>query len=243
MSIPFGEQVPTPSSTTVNNGTVEQKLDRYAIRELCEGWPCHRDAWNWKHFRSIFTDDAQIFTTWSAGKSINGFIKVSKEGFAKGERIMHQCLGSSAEVNAKANRGLGIVKTIITQRFESDAEGGGKCEVDVECQNRFVFFVEKQENGDWKAAYYKVFYEKDKVIPVDPRKIPKIDDAKLATFPYGYRYLGYYQSLLGHAVKMDLPLAAGDEHDKMYEAMRAWTDDEEGREKMDELLGVDRSSE
>ncbi|GAA6019030.1 hypothetical protein JCM10207_006293 [Rhodosporidiobolus poonsookiae] len=240
MPIPFGQQVPTPTSTTLFNGTVEQKLDRLALRELAEGWPTHRDAWNWKHFRSIFTDDAQLFTTWSAGKSIDEFIEVSKKGFANGDRIMHQCLGCSVEINQPGKRGLALLKTQIYQRFESDAAGGGKCEVDVECQNRFVFFFEKQGNGEWKAAYYKVFYEKDRVVPLDPRRVPKIDDEKLAKFPYGYRYLGYYQSLLGHTVKMDLPLADGEEHDRMYDAMRAWTDDEADRKTMDGLLGVER---
>ncbi|GAA6033657.1 hypothetical protein JCM8097_004369 [Rhodosporidiobolus ruineniae] len=246
MPVPFGQQVPTPKTTTVLNGTLEQKIDRFTIAELIQGWPCHRDAWNWKHFRDMFTNDAQLFTTWSAGKSIDGFIEVSQKGFANGDRIMHKCLGTTVEVNATGQRGIGIVKTEITQRFESEAEGGGTCEVDVECQNRFVFFVEKQANGDWKTAYYKVFYEKDKVIPVDPRRIPKsavrwqINDDKLQTFPYGYRYLGYYQSLRGHAVKLDLPLADGEEHDRMYQAMCAWTDDEADRKTMDGLLGVER---
>jgi hypothetical protein len=101
------------------------------------------------------------------------------------------------------------------------------------------------------------------VIPVDPRKIPKvrlpfsplssslarrsqlplpqIDDAKLVTFPYGYRHLGYCQSLLWHNVKMDLPTAEGEEHDRLYDAMRTWTDDEAGRTRMYELLGVQRA--
>lgn len=36
------------------NGTVEQKLDRLAIREICEGWPTHRDAQEWPRVRHIY---------------------------------------------------------------------------------------------------------------------------------------------------------------------------------------------
>ncbi|SGY89939.1 BQ5605_C039g11779 [Microbotryum silenes-dioicae] len=35
---------------------------------------------------------------------------------------------------------------------------------------------------------------KDRALPVDPRKIPRFDDAKLASLPEGYRYLAYRQS-------------------------------------------------
>ena len=63
------------------NGTTEQKLDRLAIREICEGWPCHRDAQEWSRYRACFAPNAYVFTTWSAGKTIDEFIEVSKKGF------------------------------------------------------------------------------------------------------------------------------------------------------------------
>lgn len=45
-----------------------------------------------------------------------------------------------------------LVVKLITQRFDLPAEhGDGTVEVDVECQNRFTFLVEKV-NGEWKAA-------------------------------------------------------------------------------------------
>ena len=31
-------------------------------------------------------------------------------------------------------------------------------------------------------------YEKDWLKPVNPNKIPRLDEAKLATYPVGYRY-------------------------------------------------------
>ncbi|BGO88417.1 hypothetical protein NBRC10512_006982 [Rhodotorula toruloides] len=241
MSTPFGAQVPSPTTTKLFNGPDRDKLDRLAIREICEGWPCHRDARNWRAYRSMFTDDAQVFTTWSAGKSIDDFISASIAGFNRGERIMHAAMGCSVELGADSKRAVGILKTCIDQRFELEGEKGGKVEVDAQCLNRFCFFCEKNEKGEWKVAYYKVIYEKDRLIPVDPRKLPKIDDALLSRFPYGYRYLGYCQSLLGHDVMLDLPIASGPEHEKLYEAMRAWTEQGADRKRMDELLRVKRA--
>lgn len=75
----------------------------------------------------------------------------------------------------------------ITQRFIMDSTTEGeKCEVDIEADCRLCFFMEKH-NGEWKNHFFKGFYEKDKAIPVDPRKVPKFDEAKLQSFPAGYR--------------------------------------------------------
>lgn len=68
---------------------------------------------------------------------------------------------------------------------------GEKCEVDIEADCRLCFFMEKNANGEWKNHFFKGFYEKDKAIPVDPRKVPKFDDTKLQSFPAGYRKLSF----------------------------------------------------
>lgn len=76
----------------------------------------------------------------------------------------------------------------ITQRFVMPSTVQGEtCEVDIEADCRLCFFVEKNSQGEWKNHFFKGFYEKDKAIPVDPRKIPQFDEEKLATFPDGYR--------------------------------------------------------
>lgn len=51
----------------------------------------------------------------------------------------------------------------------------------------------------------KLFYEKDKVIPVDGHSVPDFDDSELNKYPEGYRYLGAAQSTLGHHILMICP--------------------------------------
>lgn len=116
-------------------------------------------------------------------------------------------------------------------------EDGSDCQVDIEADCRLCFFLQKY-NGEWKNHFFKGFYEKDKAIPVDPRKVPVFDDAKLASFPEGYRmqnnsitdrfadvltagYLAYGQSA-AYKIKMDLPQNHGDEHDHFYESFVSW---------------------
>ena len=42
-----GEQADLPTNSVSLNGTDEQAIERFKIRELCEGFPCHRDACEW----------------------------------------------------------------------------------------------------------------------------------------------------------------------------------------------------
>ncbi len=68
-------------------------------------------------------------------------------------------------------------------------------------------FFGKDTLGKWGALYVRHFNGKDKLIAVDPRHIPKINDEKLNVFPVGYRYLAYCQEacMPGIKVKRDMP--------------------------------------
>ena len=69
-----------PANASRNNatGTDADVIERMKVREICEGWPCHRDAAEWRNYRSMFHDDAYIATSWKQGP-IDSFIKASVE--------------------------------------------------------------------------------------------------------------------------------------------------------------------
>ncbi|GAA5831580.1 hypothetical protein JCM11251_000757 [Rhodosporidiobolus azoricus] len=230
MPLTPGAAPPLPSNSTSLNGTADEALERWKIRELMEGFPAHRDACEWPKMRALFAEEAYVFTTWSGGVPIDEFIKISEAGFAKGVKIAHRVNGGTVDLATTGplayKRGLGKLKATITQRFIMPLQGGKEgetCEVDVDADCRLCFFVEKKEDGSWKNHFFKGFYEKDRLIPVDPRKLPQLDDTKLATYPEGYRYLGYAQNqAAGYAIKMDLPQSRGEEHDHFYQTFIDW---------------------
>lgn len=84
-------------------------------------------------------------------------------------------------------------------------------------------FFEKID-GIWGATYVRHFYDKDKLIPVDPRRLPELDDAKLESLPPGYQYLAYCQEacMQGCTVKKDMPGIRGKEHDKLLMQVKEW---------------------
>jgi len=102
---------------------------------------------------------------------------------------MHRCHGVTTDITPDADRAVTKMKATITQRFVIDG-----CEVDAEADCRFCFFFEKVD-GRWGARFVRHWYEKDKLIPVNPAKVPVVDEAKLETYPQGYKCLAYCQEL------------------------------------------------
>lgn len=159
---------------------------------------------------------------WSGGLTIEDFIKVSIEGRANGDFIMHRENGTLANVNLAKERGIGKMKATITQRFNNIQ--GIPC--DVECDCRFIFFA-KIENGEWKAQYVKLFYEKDKIISVDGHHCPTFSKEELDKYTEGYKYLSAAQASLGHPILNELPNADNKGFHDMYKAMADWLDGKE----------------
>jgi hypothetical protein len=198
---------------------------------------------------SIFHPEAYIYTTWTGRCHHLDFITASKAGMDNGAFIMHRCHGASTDINPEATRAVTKMKATITQRFTIQG-----CEVDAESDCRFCFFWEKTQLGEWRARYVRLasfstafmcatirltenefarhWYEKDKLIPVNPANVPTLDEEKLASFPSGYRYLAYCQeATMGVKVLLDMPghrrnagTINGEKHDELYMQCKSWVE-------------------
>jgi hypothetical protein len=188
-------------------------LDRLAIRDLIDNWAVWRDAGDWDRFATVWHDDGVMMATWFQGPAAD-FIRVTKEGWAKGVSILHFLGGTS--IDLAGSRAIVQTKMTISQRGDVH---GVLC--DVVCTGRFYDFVEKRD-GRWGVVLRQPIYEKDRVDPVDPAAKLQIDPKKLAEFPKGYRHLAYIQTQIGYTVKRDMPQLSGPEVDKLYARGRAW---------------------
>ena len=187
--------------------------DRDAIREVVENWAMWRDAGDWDRFATVWHDDGWMTATWFQGPA-RTFIEVSREGFEKGVSILHFLGGFACDV--AASRAIAQTKMTINQRATVDG-----VLVDVLCTGRFYDFMEKRA-GRWGVVRRQPIYEKDRLDPVDPAAVLKLDPERLARFPEGYRHLAYLQSKNGFAVKENLPGLRGPVVQKLYDEGRAW---------------------
>ncbi|KAK7709587.1 hypothetical protein SLS57_008642 [Botryosphaeria dothidea] len=187
------------------------------------------DACEWVNFASIFHPGAYVYTTWSGRVAAARFIEASKAGMDKGAFIMHRCYGITSDITPDGTRAVTKMKCSITQRFTIDG-----CEVDAECDGRFCFFFEKVD-GRWGARFVRHWYEKDKLIPVNPNEVPRVDKEKLERYPAGYKCLAYCQEeTMGVDVLKDMPghrreagTVNGEKHNLLYIQTKQWLDGED----------------
>lgn len=191
----------------------ENSADRLEIRALVENWAVWRDARMWDRFRTVWHTDGRMMATWFQG-DFEEFIAVSEAGYRRGVRILHFLGGSSIDV--AGTRAIAQTKMTISQRAPVD---GVIC--DVVCTGRFFDFIEKR--GDrWGLVLRQPIYEKDRLDPVDPSAVLKLDADLLTRFPEGYRHLAYLQTRIGYTVKTDMPGLDGPEVEALQAAGDAW---------------------
>jgi hypothetical protein len=187
--------------------------DKLAIRETVDNWVLWRDAGDWERFATVWHDDGWMTATWFQGPA-SQFIAASRAAFERGVHILHTLGGWTCEV--AGSRAVSQVKMTIHQRAQLDG-----VPVDVACMGRFYDFFEKRD-GRWAIVRRQPIYEKDRLDPVDPSAIVRLDPAALACYPEGYRHLAYLQAMNGFQVKAGLPGLWGPEVEKLYAEGRAW---------------------
>lgn len=187
--------------------------DKSAIREIIENWALWRDAGDWDRFATVWHDDGWMTATWFQGPA-KTFIEVSRAGFEKGVSILHFLGGFTCDI--AGTRAIAQTKMTINQRAQVDG-----VLADVVCTGRFYDFFEKRA-GRWGIVRRQPIYEKDRIDPLDPAAVPKIDAAGLATFPEGYRHLAYIQTGIGYKVKLDMPMLKGPVVEELYRRGARW---------------------
>jgi hypothetical protein len=191
----------------------DEWMDRLAIRDLIENWALWRDAGDWERFASVWHDDGVMNATWFQGPAAD-FIRVTREGWAKGVSILHFLGGTT--IDLAGQRAVAQTKMTISQRGEVQ---GVAC--DVVCTGRFYDFIEKRK-GRWGVVVRQPIYEKDRIDPIDPAARLELDQAAMARFPAGYRHLAYIQTQIGYQVKLDMPQLQGAEVERLYARGKAW---------------------
>jgi hypothetical protein len=187
--------------------------DRVLIAELVQNWAVWRDAGDWERFATLWHDDGVMMATWFQGPAAD-FIRVSREGFERGVRILHFLGGTS--IDLAGPRAIAQTKMTISQRA---AVHGVEC--DVVCTGRFYDFLEKRD-GRWGIVLRQPIYEKDRLDPLHPVDTLRLDAELLSRFPEGYRHLAYVQTGIGYDVKPDMPGLTGPEVESLYERGASW---------------------
>jgi hypothetical protein len=187
--------------------------DRLAIAEVVNNWVLWSDSGDWERFATVWHDDGWMTATWFQGPATE-FQKARRAGFERGVSIIHFLGGTTVEVAGV--RAIAQTKMTIDQRASVDG-----VIVDAVCTGRFYDFFERRA-GRWAIVRRQPIYEKDRLDPVSPGVRLALDEKLLASFPEGYRHLGYLQTKAGFKVRLGLPGLRGPEVQKLYAEGAAW---------------------
>lgn len=188
-------------------------LDRLTIAEVVNNWVLWSDSGDWARFATVWHDDGWMTATWFQGPATE-FQKARRAGFERGVSIIHFLGGIAIELAGE--RAIAQTKMTINQRASVD-----DVIVDAVCTGRFYDFFERR-NGRWAIVRRQPIYEKDRLDPVTPGAPLVLDEQLLASFPEGYKHLGYLQTKAGFKVRLGLPGLRGPEVQKLYAEGAAW---------------------
>lgn len=188
--------------------------EKRLIQELVDRWAIYSDSGDWERFAALWHEDGWMTATWLQAPA-SDFIRARREGFEKGVSILHFHGGFTCDV--VGTRAIAQTKMTINQRATVE---GVLC--DVVCTGRFYDFLERR-TGRWGMVRRQPIYEKDRIDPLEPGTPLKLDPELLASFPEGYRHLGYMQTRIGYPVKRTgLPGLKGAAVERLYAEGRAW---------------------
>ena len=193
---------------------MSEASDRQDIRDVIESWVIWRDSGDWENFRTCWHEGAIMNATWFQGDA-GQFIDNAAKAFATSKSVSVHFLGGTS-IALKGARAIAQTKMMITSRDSLDG-----VDLDVVCVGRFYDFFEKR-GGRWAIVERQPIYEKDRLDPLDPAKMPKFDPEVYNSIPMGYRHLGYIQVKRGLPVKRDMPGLRGPEVEALYARGKAW---------------------
>lgn len=183
------------------------------IRALVDNWILWRDAGEWERFRTVWHPKGRVMATWFQGTG-DEFIEVSRQGWENGVSILHSHGGTTVDV--AGDRATAQTKMSIAQRADVD-----DVLCDVVCTGRFFDFLVKTD-GEWRMVLRQPIYERDRIDPVEPGAVLRLDPGLLSRFPRGYQHLAYLQTRIGYPVKKDMPGTTGERTDALYALGGEW---------------------
>ncbi|MFO1014617.1 MAG: nuclear transport factor 2 family protein [Caulobacteraceae bacterium] len=193
---------------------VKSLLDKAAIAELVQTERAARDQGQWDRMAACYWPKSVVSISW-INTSGPEFVEASKKAFAEGVRHIHHM--APTLVTLKGDRALAETGCEILL-------GGkiGGVAVSVTSQARLHCRVERR-NGAWKLISLTAAYFGDAMAAKNPREIPPLDSAQLASYRETYRFLAYLLAQSGKAARPDLAgIDRPDLMKRLHDAEAAW---------------------
>ena len=194
----------------------EEQANRLAIEDLVLRERAARDACLWDEMASYYHPDSEVEVSWFKGSGAD-FVSGSKK-LATGVGYTFHDMGT-AIVTVRGNRALADFACVTHGFLKVDG-----IDVDIMSHGRLQWRALRAD-GRWLIAGMRPMYIRDCIIPVNPAKVPDIDQALYDGLRVSYRSIAYVMARIGKPVPdtlvgVDRPETVA----ALHEAEQRWLD-------------------
>ena len=185
------------------------QADRSAIDSLIQFERAVRDAGQWADMARCYHADSYVEVSWFQGTGAEFAERSSRIAGGK-VYTFHQM--SPAAVTLNGDRAL--AETGCSVHGLTELHG---VEIDIVSHSRLLWRARRTLEG-WLLAGMRAYYISDAILPLDPTRVPAIDQAIFGGLRKSYRAIAYSMKLAGFPVRDDL---AGIDRPETVDAVRA----------------------
>jgi hypothetical protein len=192
-------------------------LDEHEISRVVADWGFARDGGDWEALKACFHPDATVEIMWITGLAHDFADSLKNRPPLKpGEHIKHQV--GAPQVHLNGGRAVSECHLILFSRIFIDDFA-----FDFTAWGRFFDLFEKR-GGEWRISKRTAIYEKDRMDPVQPEKIPAsfYDSVQLEGYPPECRYMCYRHEKHGRKMASKIMTAYSAEERALREEGERW---------------------
>ncbi len=174
----------------------QDQLQRYAIDSLIQRERTARDAGHWDAMAACYHPQSRVEVSWFQG---SGKDFVARSNAIAGGSVYTFHSMSPAVVTLNGGRALADTGCSIHGLTELDG-----VEIEIVSHTRLLWRALRADEG-WLIAGLRAYYVSDVLIPLDPGRVPLIDQTVFKALRKSYRSIGYSMKRAGFDVRDDLP--------------------------------------
>lgn len=201
----------------------EQRLqavvDRSEINNLLINWGQARDRGEWDLLRDCYHPDGTMHIAWISDSG-EEFVRRSAGMLAnEKERGFSKHFIGPGRIQLNDRRAFSQCHVNLITRVAFDG-----IEFDWEFWGQFYDWLEKRDDDQWRIFKRTMVYEKDRLDPVDPTKLPAgyYEAMNLDDHPHQVRYLYWRTAKDGRTPVEDMVLVKTPEAAKLLDDSMAW---------------------
>jgi hypothetical protein len=195
-----------------------ETIEKVRIQNVIVATVVARDSGLWEELADCYHPDATITTSWFSGSPAE-FVRGSQDmKIARHEGESQKHMTGNYFVHVNGDRAVAECDLILYQRRLIDG-----VELDFSTWSRRLHQMEKR-GGQWKIQSQTVIYEKDRMDPAYPDKVPAgfYNSMDLSKYPSQIRYHCWRNDVVGFPPPKNICLKGTDREREVREAAKKW---------------------